>query len=335
MRETSGCEQALPLFQAAVRRTKIAGSVQPSRGGRGLLLPGAGTRAEAVGKFAGCGCCGIAAAIRDRLEHHGRTPRRWSVTAMSGCAWAIPWPAPWPTRRWLRIRFRQIRLTRWLPHGWLNCTACRWNRPERIPDEITLAVVFRWVRSRVRWRRPAQSGVSPASGLRPGMTSRRAATIDSLWNNAEKCRSGTANGAMPRSSSSARSWNSRRGIRGSPGRTTTWVRRGLPQGSQLEAAREFRKASDDTPNDPIAPEALLRVGDVYADLWRRPGAGSDLRPDGARHLPGAAQPVSRQQRRQAGPAPDQRAERAVRVQELQGGACTISVSRRTIRPSCT
>jgi outer membrane protein assembly factor BamD len=42
------------------------------------------------------------------------------------------------------------------------------------------------------------------------------------------------------------------------------------RGQQLEAAREFRKASDDTPNHPIAPEALLRVGDVYADLWRRP-----------------------------------------------------------------
>jgi outer membrane assembly lipoprotein YfiO len=42
------------------------------------------------------------------------------------------------------------------------------------------------------------------------------------------------------------------------------------RGRQLEAAREFRKASDDTPNHPIAPEALLRVGDVYADLWRRP-----------------------------------------------------------------
>jgi outer membrane protein assembly factor BamD len=41
-------------------------------------------------------------------------------------------------------------------------------------------------------------------------------------------------------------------------------------GSQLQAAREFRKVSDDTPNDPLAPEALLRVGDVYADLWRRP-----------------------------------------------------------------
>jgi len=41
-------------------------------------------------------------------------------------------------------------------------------------------------------------------------------------------------------------------------------------GSHLEAAREFRKTSDDTPNDPLAADALLRVGDVYADLWRRP-----------------------------------------------------------------
>lgn len=41
-------------------------------------------------------------------------------------------------------------------------------------------------------------------------------------------------------------------------------------GSHLQAAREFRKVSDDTPNDPLAPEALLRAGDVYADLWRKP-----------------------------------------------------------------
>ena len=41
-------------------------------------------------------------------------------------------------------------------------------------------------------------------------------------------------------------------------------------GTHLEAAREFRKVSDESPNDPLAPEALLRVGDVYADLWRRP-----------------------------------------------------------------
>jgi outer membrane protein assembly factor BamD len=42
------------------------------------------------------------------------------------------------------------------------------------------------------------------------------------------------------------------------------------QNRHLEATREFRKASDETPNDPIAPEALLRLGDVYSDLWRRP-----------------------------------------------------------------
>lgn len=41
-------------------------------------------------------------------------------------------------------------------------------------------------------------------------------------------------------------------------------------GSHLEAAREFRRVSDETPNDKLAPEALLRVADVYTDLWRRP-----------------------------------------------------------------
>ncbi len=41
-------------------------------------------------------------------------------------------------------------------------------------------------------------------------------------------------------------------------------------GNHLEAVREFRRVSDDTPNDPLAPDALLRAGDVYADLWRRP-----------------------------------------------------------------
>ena len=40
--------------------------------------------------------------------------------------------------------------------------------------------------------------------------------------------------------------------------------------SHLQAAREFRRVSDESPNDPLAAEALLRVGDVYADLWRRP-----------------------------------------------------------------
>ena len=42
------------------------------------------------------------------------------------------------------------------------------------------------------------------------------------------------------------------------------------QKNQLQAAREFRKVSDDSPNSRLAPEALLRAGDAYADLWRRP-----------------------------------------------------------------
>ncbi|MEO8029346.1 MAG: outer membrane protein assembly factor BamD [Gemmatimonadota bacterium] len=41
-------------------------------------------------------------------------------------------------------------------------------------------------------------------------------------------------------------------------------------GDQLAAAREFRRVSDETPNDPLAPIALLRAGDAYADLWRKP-----------------------------------------------------------------
>jgi outer membrane protein assembly factor BamD len=44
----------------------------------------------------------------------------------------------------------------------------------------------------------------------------------------------------------------------------------LGQGEQLQAAREFRKVSDENPNSRLAPEALLRAGDAYAELWRRP-----------------------------------------------------------------
>lgn len=44
----------------------------------------------------------------------------------------------------------------------------------------------------------------------------------------------------------------------------------LQMGERLEAARDFRRVSDETPNDPLAPDALLRVGDAYSELWRRP-----------------------------------------------------------------
>ena len=42
------------------------------------------------------------------------------------------------------------------------------------------------------------------------------------------------------------------------------------QGDQITAAREFRRVADDYPSDPLAPFALLRVGDQYQRLWRRP-----------------------------------------------------------------
>lgn len=42
------------------------------------------------------------------------------------------------------------------------------------------------------------------------------------------------------------------------------------QGSHLQAVREFRRIADERPDDPLAPDALLRAGETYADLWRRP-----------------------------------------------------------------
>jgi tetratricopeptide (TPR) repeat protein len=51
MKETSGCEQALPLYQAAVRRTKIAGLFNRAEEGVAFCSLALGARAEAVGKF--------------------------------------------------------------------------------------------------------------------------------------------------------------------------------------------------------------------------------------------------------------------------------------------
>lgn len=44
----------------------------------------------------------------------------------------------------------------------------------------------------------------------------------------------------------------------------------LAGGQRLEAARTFRRVSDETPSHPLAPVALLRVADAYSELWRRP-----------------------------------------------------------------
>ena len=44
----------------------------------------------------------------------------------------------------------------------------------------------------------------------------------------------------------------------------------LAQRENLLAVRAFRRLADDTPGHPLAPRALLRAGDAYAGLWRRP-----------------------------------------------------------------
>lgn len=44
----------------------------------------------------------------------------------------------------------------------------------------------------------------------------------------------------------------------------------LGQKSFLQAVREYRRTADDYPTDSLAPAGLLRAGDAYARLWRRP-----------------------------------------------------------------
>ncbi len=44
----------------------------------------------------------------------------------------------------------------------------------------------------------------------------------------------------------------------------------LALGNELDAVRQFRRLSDEAPDDSLAPDALLRAGDAYAALWKRP-----------------------------------------------------------------
>ncbi len=44
----------------------------------------------------------------------------------------------------------------------------------------------------------------------------------------------------------------------------------LGEKSYLQAVREFRRVADEYPTDSLAPVGLLRAGDAYAKLWRRP-----------------------------------------------------------------
>ena len=38
----------------------------------------------------------------------------------------------------------------------------------------------------------------------------------------------------------------------------------------IEAARQFRRVADEFPRHPLAPDALLRAGDAFAELWKAP-----------------------------------------------------------------
>jgi outer membrane protein assembly factor BamD len=38
----------------------------------------------------------------------------------------------------------------------------------------------------------------------------------------------------------------------------------------VTASREFRRVADEAPESPLAPTALLRAGDSYAEMWRNP-----------------------------------------------------------------
>ena len=44
----------------------------------------------------------------------------------------------------------------------------------------------------------------------------------------------------------------------------------LALGNELDAVRQFRRVSDETPDDSLAPDALLRAAEAYSYLWRRP-----------------------------------------------------------------
>jgi outer membrane assembly lipoprotein YfiO len=115
-------------------------------------------------------------------------------------------------------------------------------------------------------RRPQSSKVAPAP---VSDASASPAALDSLWN---KCQAAIRHGKW----GDAQKLLNRAVLEFEPGdprvpQAHFYLGEALfADGSQLEAAREFRKTSDETPNDPLAPDALLRLGDVYSDLWRRP-----------------------------------------------------------------
>ncbi len=115
----------------------------------------------------------------------------------------------------------------------------------------------------------ARSHPTVATAVSPVALTATPAAVDSLWHRAEaEFRTGKWDQAATDFE--------RLGLEFTPGdsrrsRATFYLAESyLGQKNHLQATRTFRKVSDETPNDPLAAEALLRAGDAYAELWRRP-----------------------------------------------------------------
>ena len=160
-------------------------------------------------------------------------------------------------------------------------------------------------RMRRAWRRRETPAPAPVSG-----TGASAATIDSLWSRAEWA---VRHGKW----GDAEKLLDRVNLEFAPGdprvaRAHYYLGEALfAQKRQLEAAREFRRASDETPNDPDCSRGPPPPGRRLRRPLAPAGAGPNLRTDRPLHLSGAAQSVSRQQRGQAGTVADRRAQRAL------------------------
>ncbi|MGH7701545.1 MAG: outer membrane protein assembly factor BamD [Gemmatimonadales bacterium] len=115
----------------------------------------------------------------------------------------------------------------------------------------------------------ARSHPTVATAVSPVALTATAGAVDSLWHRAEaEFRAGHWDKAATDFE--------RLGLEFTPGdtrrsRATFYLAESyLAQKNHLQATRTFRKVSDETPNDPLAAEALLRAGDAFAELWRRP-----------------------------------------------------------------
>lgn len=122
---------------------------------------------------------------------------------------------------------------------------------------VTLAVAGCWP-----FKGKAKPVITPALENSPR-------TVDSLWQAGQRAfnasRWGEANKIFTRLSTAMPVTD--------PRLTRMHFYRGeieLAQGNELDAVRLFRRVSDETPDDSLAPDALVRAGEAYTYLWRRP-----------------------------------------------------------------